>query len=546
MLTDNFNGDDDAKTSDGSQTMPSNPGDGAERLPGDPQHSNGSQRISGSFLYSGMVLAIFLSCEDDTNNSSSSSRLFFFMAPVFLLSLFHHENEPTRRLRVLWQPFEQILHSWGAPPFGAEEWISSSPASDPAPLTRLTPNPFRYNQQKAPSFHPDCRQCPALKRENLVLATENATLKNAYDALLAVVGPAAFLGQAPGPSDSGDVAVSGSRLGPVPSTPVLQRSDYPEIEFWHFHEYKNHLELTKGESNTDDPKPRGSSRVAQGINVTMRYVQDANGVTIDGFRATAIRGLATKLFAIAVWRLPPGTSKASNFRVQHMAAKMYSSWYRGRNNSQIKAEAPEDDRNASKGIKRKQPNQPLKTTATKRAKLSETPPLLERDEHNEHDQRYFAVVAPSSMVPTPRLEEHETNKGAMPSPDDLPVNVNTEGSIGERAGGGGGRFQDTSLAVGDIQAPNPLPSVTPAPTTTTPIQQALTVIPTGTPPSGTAEVPPAPAAKGTKATPGASKTPSGYLSGFKIYWASIEKTSDSDQYRDVSANAAASKTKAAS
>lgn len=123
--------------------------------------------------------------------------------------------------------------------------------------------------------------------------------RNAYDALLAVVGPAAFLGQAPGASDSGDIAASGSRIGPVPSTPVLQRSDYPAIEFWHFHEYKNHLELTKGESNTDDPKPRGSSRAAQGINVTMRYVQDTDGVTIDGFRATAIRGLATKLFVMA-------------------------------------------------------------------------------------------------------------------------------------------------------------------------------------------------------------------------------------------------------
>jgi hypothetical protein len=67
--------------------------------------------------------------------------------------------------------------------------------------------------------------------------------RNAYDALLAVFGPAAFLGQAPGVSDSGDIAASGSRLGPVPSTPVLQRSDYPAIEFWHFHEYKNHLEL---------------------------------------------------------------------------------------------------------------------------------------------------------------------------------------------------------------------------------------------------------------------------------------------------------------
>jgi hypothetical protein len=58
-----------------------------------------------------------------------------------------------------------------------------------------------------------------------------------------------------------------------------------------------------------------------------------------------------------------------------MATKMYSSWYRGRNNSQIKLEVPEDDLNPSKGIKRNQPDQPLKTTASKKAKLSETPPV---------------------------------------------------------------------------------------------------------------------------------------------------------------------------
>ncbi|KAF7363169.1 hypothetical protein MVEN_00669400 [Mycena venus] len=480
---------------------------------------------------------------------------------------------------------------------GAEEWISSSPASDPAPLTSLTPNPFRYNQQKAPSFHPDCRQCAALKRENLVLATENATLKHAYDALLAVVGPAVFLGQAPGASDGGDLAASGSRLGLVPSTPILQRSDHPRVEFWHFHEYKNHLELTKGESNTDDPKPRGSSRAAQGINVTMRYVQDADGVTIDGFRATAIRGLATKLFVMAEASgvAPPTWNKgslefqskfsaeicqkfpemglcANDWKVQHMATKMYSSWYRGRNNSQIKSEAPEDDLTPSKGIKRNQPNQPnqpLKTAASKKVKLSETPPPLERDEQNKHDQRYFAVVVPSSTMPTPRPEEHETDKGAMPLPDDPPVNAEGSNTRKEPATEVvafkiinpllSAVPQTAASPAGDIQAPNPLPSATPAPTTMTPVQQASAATPTGTAPSGTVEVHPAPAAKGKKATPGASKTPrnlcmidwckkhpGGYLSDFKIYWTSIEKTSDSDQYREASANAAASKTKAAS
>ncbi|KAJ7811964.1 hypothetical protein B0H14DRAFT_2606151 [Mycena olivaceomarginata] len=109
-----------------------------------------------------------------------------------------------------------------------------------------------------------------------------------------------------------------------------------------------------------------------------------------------------------------------------------------------------------------------------------------------------------------------------------------------------------SPAVEDIQVPNPLPFDTPVPMTVTPIQQGQCC-------PALPRVPPAPTAKGTKATPGVSKTPrnlcmidwckkhpGGYLSDFKIYWVSIKKTSDSDQYREASVNAAASKTKAAS
>ncbi|KAJ7366436.1 hypothetical protein DFH08DRAFT_948470 [Mycena albidolilacea] len=157
----------------------------------------------------------------------------------------------------------------------------------------------------------------------------------------------------------------------------------------------------------------------------------------------------------------------------------------------------------------------------------------------------------------------------MPSPDDPPIHVNMERNttLEKELAAEVIAFKivnpllsavSVSPAVEDIQAPNLLPSDTPVLTMVTPIQQAPTV-PTGMTLSSTAEVPPAPTAKGTKATPGASKTPrnlcmidwckkhpGGYLSDFKIYWVSIEKTSDSDQYREVSVNAAASKTKAAS
>ncbi|KAJ6624307.1 hypothetical protein B0H10DRAFT_2212733 [Mycena sp. CBHHK59/15] len=219
------------------------------------------------------------------------------------------------------------------------------PGNDSVPFS---PHPFRYNPKRAPSIHLDCRQCVVSRRENLILATENTTLKNAYEALLNVVGPVMFLVQAPGPSN---LAATPSGLGGLPSLPSVaapNQSNYPRVPFWYAHEYKTHLDQTKG------------------INVAMQYVTDANGVVIDGFRATAIRSLATKLFAHAAasGAAPATWSKAglemqtqlsaeicrqfaemglcaNDWKVQYMVTKMYSGWYRGYIHSQgIKSEPP--------------------------------------------------------------------------------------------------------------------------------------------------------------------------------------------------------------
>ncbi|KAJ6578938.1 hypothetical protein B0H10DRAFT_923540 [Mycena sp. CBHHK59/15] len=79
--------------------------------------------------------------------------------------------------------------------------------------------------------------------------------------------------------------------------------------------------------------------------------------------------------------------------------------------------------------------------------------------------------------------------------------------------------------------------------------------PSGPPRSAASKAKP----KESKANPGTSTTPrnlcmidwckkhpGGYLSQFKAYWDAIENTSDAEPYKQVSANAATSKTKAAS
>jgi hypothetical protein len=125
------------------------------------------------------------------------------------------------------------------------------------------------------------------------------------------------------------------------------------VAYWFKHEWSAHQDETKGESSTNTAGPRGSTRAAQGINVTMLYVTDVDGTPIDGYRCTAICNLALKLFVeLANEGLEPSTWQkgglttarafsaaichsypemgycADDWKVQNMATKMYSSWYK--------------------------------------------------------------------------------------------------------------------------------------------------------------------------------------------------------------------------
>lgn len=199
--------------------------------------------------------------------------------------------------------------------------------------------------------------------------------RNAYNALLKVVGPAVFLGQSAGNNVSAPTSGLASAAA-VPSRPALKQSDYPDVPFWHEHEYTAHLNENKGESTTDEPKLRGSSRASQGINVAMRFVTDAAGTVVDGYRATKIRNRFTKLFgeigasgtAPATWtkgsielqrsfsadicqNYPEMELCADDWKVQHVAKKMYPGWYKTyKESGQVKSE-PDDD-NMPAAVKR--------------------------------------------------------------------------------------------------------------------------------------------------------------------------------------------------
>lgn len=72
----------------------------------------------------------------------------------------------------------------------------------------------------------------------------------------------------------------------------LDQADYPEVKFWNIQDWKQHQGAHKGVSGG----PRGNVMAAQGINVSMLYVEGPTGEIIDGFAATFIRSTAHRIF----------------------------------------------------------------------------------------------------------------------------------------------------------------------------------------------------------------------------------------------------------
>lgn len=80
----------------------------------------------------------------------------------------------------------------------------------------------------------------------------------------------------------------------------VSRNDYPHVKFWTRKEWLDH-EIDITTTN----KPRGKVRASQGINVSMRYVEDELGNIVDGFVASEMRK-----FARSIWVHIAGSSGA--------------------------------------------------------------------------------------------------------------------------------------------------------------------------------------------------------------------------------------------
>ena len=102
-----------------------------------------------------------------------------------------------------------------------------------------------------------------------------------------------------GAAGSADIRQSGTEnlLHPPLTAQSLDQKTYPNVKFWHkaaWTEYSN--DQVPDLNGKEGSQPRGRARAAQNINVAMRYVENENGETVDGNRATDMRK-----FARTIW-----------------------------------------------------------------------------------------------------------------------------------------------------------------------------------------------------------------------------------------------------
>jgi len=74
------------------------------------------------------------------------------------------------------------------------------------------------------------------------------------------------------------------------STRPASKADYPKVQFWDRRTWDTHVKNKKDSTSINQSAPqRGGARKSQNINVTMQYVEDGDGVPVDGDRAGAMR-----------------------------------------------------------------------------------------------------------------------------------------------------------------------------------------------------------------------------------------------------------------
>jgi len=153
---------------------------------------------------------------------------------------------------------------------------------------------------------------------------------------------------------------------PVPEPTIVPRSDYPNIKYWTRDEWTVFESKRKDSSDPKDKAgPRGRTRCAQGHNVSMQFIEEADGRPISSTQAEDIRAFARTIWtdlyarglALKTWgnasrkvhdeyeremetRWPVLRYCSNHWKTHHIATKNYSQWYGRRETNETEAKAP--------------------------------------------------------------------------------------------------------------------------------------------------------------------------------------------------------------
>jgi len=106
----------------------------------------------------------------------------------------------------------------------------------------------------------------------------------------------------------------GANQGVLSALAPLCQEDYPKIKFW-FKRQWTEFSNVHATNAASGPQARGRSRAAQGINVTMQYVELEDGTVVGGDRATEMRKFARAIW-VSVSKAGPLPSKWGQADVQ--------------------------------------------------------------------------------------------------------------------------------------------------------------------------------------------------------------------------------------
>lgn len=228
-----------------------------------------------------------------------------------------------------------------------------------------------------------------------------------------------------------------SGLDTLASSPTLlsaprQEADFPQVSFWTRDKWTTWEKTEDGISNSKQTGGRGGSRMADGMNISMRYVENEDGNIINGFRVKTILKFAHSVFfqlrdhnkhpktwgaaGIDIVRafceemehqFPELALCADHWKAQYLASKNYSSWYSTHGKPpavKVEAESNSGDTGIdliAKSHGKRRADEDSRSTSKKLK--SEPQPVQDSDQQSSRSSDSNPVSVLTTILPSPIL-----------------------------------------------------------------------------------------------------------------------------------------------